>query len=119
MTILTIDKKELENKIGKITSEMEERITEMGTTIEKVTDEELSVEIFPNRPDLLSVQNFARAINQFNGKKGIAKFNIRKPEKDYKLTIDKSVKDVWPYAVCAIVRGLKLNDERIKKMPMQ
>ena len=33
--------------------------------LEESTDEELSVEIFPNRPDLLSLQGFSRAILNF------------------------------------------------------
>jgi len=116
MTILTVNKKELEKKVGRITKELEEKITKMGTPIEEVTDEELSVEIFPNRPDLLSLQNFARAVNQFNGKEKIANFKINNPEKDYTVTIDKSVKAVRPHTVCAIVRGLKFNDGKIKEI---
>jgi len=116
MTILTVDKKELEKKVGKITPELEDKITEMGTPIEEVTDDELSVEVFPNRPDLLSLGNFARAVNQFNRKGKIASFNINKPEKDYTVTIDKSVKAVRPHTVCAIVKRLKFNDEKIKEI---
>jgi len=116
MTILTLNKKELESKIGKITKELEEKITSMGTPIEEVTENEVSVEIFPNRPDLLSLQNFARAVNQFNRKKSIAKFNINKPEKNYSVKIEKSVKKVRPYTVCAIVKKLKFNEERIKEI---
>lgn len=77
----------------------------MGTPIEEVTNEELSVEVFPNRPDLLSMQNFARAVNQFNGKKGIANFKINKPETDYTVTIDKSVKSVRPHTACVIINS--------------
>jgi len=116
MTILTVNKKELEKLVGKITPELEKKITDMGTPIEEVTDEEVSVEVFPNRPDLLSLQNFARAINQFNNKGKAAKFTINKPEKDYTVTIDKSVKAVRPHTVCAIVKGLKFNDEKIKEI---
>ncbi len=116
MTILTLNKKELEKKVGKITVELENKITEMGTPIEEVTDDELSVEVFPNRPDLLSLGNFSRAVNQFNGKGKIASFKINKPEKDYVVTIDKSVKVVRPHTVCAIVKGLKFNDEKIKEI---
>jgi phenylalanyl-tRNA synthetase beta chain len=116
MTILTLDRKELEKKVGKITPELEQKITEMGTPIEEVTDDELSVEVFPNRPDLLSLGNFARAVNQFNGKGKIASFKINKPEKDFVVTIDKSVKAVRPHTVCAIVKGMKFNDERIKEI---
>ena len=116
MTILTLNKKELEKKIGKITPELEKKITTMGTPIEEVTDDEVSIEIFPNRPDLLSLQNFARAINQFNGKAKVASFKINKPEKDYVVTIDKSVKEVRPHTVCAIVKGLKFDEEKIREI---
>jgi len=116
MTILTVDRKEFEKKVGKITAELEKKITDMGTPIEEVTDSEVSVEVFPNRPDLLSLGNFARAVNQFNGKAKIANFKINKPEKDFVVTIDKSVKVVRPHSVCAIVKGMKFDDAKIKEI---
>ena len=116
MTILTLNRGDLEKKIGAITPELEDEITMMGTPIEEVTDEILSVEIFPNRPDLLSLQNFARAVNQFREKSKIAQFKINKPEKDYTVTIEKEVKNIRPYTVCAIAKGLKLTDERLENV---
>jgi phenylalanyl-tRNA synthetase beta chain len=116
MTILTVNRKDLEKRVGKITPELENKITEMGTPIEEVTNEEVSVEVFPNRPDLLSLSNLARAINQFNGKEKIASFKINKPEKDYIVTTDKSVKSVRPHTVCAIIKGLKLDEGKIKEI---
>jgi len=38
MTILTLNKKELEKKVGKIDSKMEELITMMGTPIEEIKE---------------------------------------------------------------------------------
>jgi phenylalanyl-tRNA synthetase beta chain len=116
MTILTLDRKELEKKIGKVTKDVEDKITMMGTPIEEVTDDEVSVEVFPNRPDLLSLQNFARAVKQYLGKEKIAKFKINNPEKDYKVTLEKSVKKVRPHTACAIVKGLKFDDSKIKEI---
>ncbi len=116
MTILTLNRKEFEKKVGKVTKELEKKITDMGTPIEEVTDSEISVEVFPNRPDLLSIGNFSRAVNQFNKKGKIANFKINKPEKNYTVTIEKSVKPVRPHTVCAIVKGLKFNDEKIKEI---
>jgi len=104
MTILTMDRKEFEKKVGRVTKELEDKITMMGTPIEEVSDSEVSVEVFPNRPDLLSLGNLARAVNQFNGKGKVAGFKINKPESDFVVTIDKSVKAVRPHTVCAIVK---------------
>jgi phenylalanyl-tRNA synthetase beta chain len=116
MTILTVDRAELERKIGKVSSAVEEKITMMGTPIEEVGEGEVSVEVFPNRPDLLSLQGFSRAVLQYLGKKGVASFKIHKPEKDYSVKIDKSVRKVRPHTACAIVKGLRLDDAKIKEL---
>jgi len=114
MTILTLNRKELEKRIGRITPEVEEKITNMGTPIEEVRESEVSVEIFPNRPDLLSLENFARAFNQFNGKGKIAKFEINSSGE--KLIVSKNVPGQWPYAISCIVKGIKFDDEKIKSV---
>ncbi len=117
MSVLTLNKKELEKNIGKITKEIEEKISMFGTPVESVNENEISIEIFPNRPDLLSIQGFSRAISAFLGKKtGLKEYKVEKPEKDFKITIDKSVKKVRPYTACAIVKNLKLNNEKIKEL---
>jgi phenylalanyl-tRNA synthetase beta chain len=116
MTILTLNKKQLEEKIGKIDEKMQEKISMFGTPVEEVTDNEISIEIFPNRPDLLSFQGFVRAITCFLKKPGLKKYKTEKPEKDYQVIIDKSVKQVRPFTACAIIKDLKLDDEKIKEL---
>jgi len=116
MTILTLNKKQLEKEIGKVDEKMQEKISMFGTPIEEVTDNEVSVEVFPNRPDLLSLQGFARALTAFLKKPGLKSYKAEKPEKDYKVIIHKSVKKVRPHTACAIVKDLKLDDEKIKSL---
>jgi len=116
MTILTLDKQQLEKEIGQITPELEDKISMFGTPIEEVTQTEVSVEIFPNRPDLLSFQGFTRALTTFLKKPGLKKYKTEKPEKDFKVIIDKSVKSIRPFTVCAIIKNLNLTDEKIKQI---
>jgi phenylalanyl-tRNA synthetase beta chain len=119
MTILTLNKKQLESQIGKIDDKLRNKIDMFGTPIDGETDDEISVEVFPNRPDLLSLQGFSRAINAFLGKKGnlgLKEFKVYDFEKDFKVIIDKSVKDVRPFTACAIVKGLKFDDEKIMEI---
>ncbi len=116
MTILTLQRKELESHIGTITKQKEDQITMFGTPVENISESEVSVEVFPNRPDLLSLEGFSRSFLQYLGKKGIAKFKVEKPEKDYQVKVEKSVKTVRPYTVCAIMKGLKFDDEKIKQI---
>jgi len=114
MTTLTLDRKDLEEHIGKIDSEKEEKITSMGTQVESVSEREVSVEITPNRPDLLSMQGFTRSFLQYTGKKGIESFKVN--ESDYSVRVDKSVKSVRPFTVCAVIKGLKFDDKKIKEI---
>ena len=87
-----------------------------GTPIEDINDTEISVEIFPNRPDLLSLQGFSRALSSFLKKPEVQTYSVNKPEKDYRVIIEKSVKQVRPYTACAIVKGLKFTDDKIDEV---
>ena len=116
MTILTLNRQQLEYKIGAIDENIQNKISMFGTPIEEVTDTEVSVEIFPNRPDLLSQPGFERALLTFLKKPGIRKYKTEKPEKNFKVIIDKSVKKVRPHTVCAIVKNLTLTNEKIKEI---
>ncbi len=117
MANIKFDKKTFEKEIGKLTEEMQNKVAMFGTTIESLTNQEIELEITPNRPDLLSYQGFKRSFLSFLGKKkGLRQYKLHKPEKDYKVTIDSSVKEVRPHTVCAIVKGLKLDDTKIKEL---
>jgi len=116
MTILTLSKKELEKKIGKIDDKLKNKIDMFGTPIDDETNDEISIEVFPNRPDLLSLSGFSRGFNAFLGKKKSNGYQVEKPEKDYKVIIEKSVKSVRPYTSCAIVKGLKFDDDMINEV---
>jgi len=117
MAIVNISKKQFEKEIGKLDEKMQNRIAMFGTPIEEITKQEIQIEIFPNRPDLLSYQGFKRSFLSFLGKKtGLKKYKLNKPEKNYKVIIDSSVKNIRPYTVCAIVKKLKLNDNKIKEL---
>ena len=116
MPTITLNRKEFEKLVGKKLSEekLKDRISMLGTDLESVTKDEITVEIFPNRPDLLSEQGFVRAFSSFIGvKTGLKKYKVNKS--NYKVIIDKSV-TMRPYTACAIVKNLKFTDERIRDM---
>ena len=117
MAVITINKKQFEKDIGKLDEKMQDRIAMFGTPIEKLDDNELQIEIFPNRPDLLSYQGFKRSFLAFLGKKTkLKEYKLNKPEKDYKVYIDSSVKNIRPYTACAIVKKLRFDDDKIKDL---
>src|SRR5271157_5128406 len=115
MAVITINRNEFEKEIGRLDDKMQEKISLMGTPVEKVTNEELQIEIFPNRPDLLSYHGFKRAFLAFLDKKpGLRQYKVNKS--NYKVIVDSSLKDIRPYTACAIVTGIKLNSEKIKEL---
>jgi phenylalanyl-tRNA synthetase beta chain len=117
MPTVTFNRKEVEKLIGKKLSleELKDRISMLGTDLEEITDDEIVVEIFPNRPDMLSEQGFARALSSFIGvKTGLKEYNVKEGNKDYKVMVDNSVEKVRPFTVCAIVKNLNLDKEKLK-----
>ena len=115
MAIVKFPRKEFEKVTGKIDEKMQEKIPLFGTPLESLNDEEIEIEIFPNRPDLYSLQGYLRSFLAFLGKKtGLKSYKVNKPEKNYEVRIDNSVKEVRPYTACAIVKSLSFNDEKIK-----
>ncbi len=117
MPTITVNKHELLSLIGTPLSdeELSTSISMLGTDLDRITDEEVCVEIFPNRPDLLSAQGLARALRSFLGyEKGLRRYPVKKSGK--RVIIDKSVLDCRPYTSCAIVRGLHITEERLKSI---
>ncbi len=117
MPTITLDKKDLLNQIGKNLSDdkLKDRISMVGTDLERITPKEVEVEIFPNRPDMLSSEGFARALSSFIGNKtGLRQYNIHSSK--YSLKIDKKVSKVRPYVVAAVIKGIKLNEPIIESL---
>ncbi len=114
MPTITLHKTELEKLLGKKlpVEELKDRISMLGTDLEGIEGDLITVEIFPNRPDLLSEYGFARALRSFLGiQTGLLSYSVKKS--GYKVLIDSSV-TMRPYTVCAIVRNIKFSDEKLR-----
>ncbi|MCB9358527.1 phenylalanine--tRNA ligase subunit beta [Candidatus Woesearchaeota archaeon] len=117
MPTVTLNKTVFEKLVGKKLriDELKDRISMLGTDLESIEGNEINVEIFPNRPDMLSEQGFARAFSSFIGEKtGLRGYDIKKSGE--KVIIDKSVSKVRPYTACAIVKNIKFDDEKIREV---
>ncbi len=118
MPTITLNKTVLEELTGKQLplDELKDRISMLGTDLEGIEGDEVTVEIFPNRPDLLSEQGFARAFSAFIGVKGKTGLREYKVEKSgEKVIVDKNV-TMRPYTACAVVKGLQFTDEKIREL---
>ena len=101
-------------------SEVVESLTMMGVPVEEVKGDEIEVEVFPNRPDLLSVEGIARALKGFLGiETGLSSFRVTSGE--IKVFVSDSVKKIRPYISCGVIKGVDLGREEtiVSLMQMQ
>jgi len=81
-------------------------LTEIGCPVEINNDEHIDIEVFPDRPDLLSHETLAKASRSFlNYKIEDASMDVIKGENT--VNVDKSLEEVRPIIMSAIVRGVK------------
>lgn len=115
MAKINFSRKEFEKHIN-LTPEMEEKISLFGTHFESADQENIVLEIMPNRPDLYSLQGFLRSFLPFIGKTKNKKYKLHKPQKNFQVIVDSSVKNIRPHTACAIVKNLKFDNEKIKEI---
>jgi len=119
MPTITLSKKTIEKLVGRKmpVDQLKERISMLGTDLEKIEGDEIIVEVFPNRPDMLSDQSFARALSSFTGAStGLKEYKAKKPEKDYEVKITPETRNIRPFTACAIIKNLVFNQERIRQV---
>ncbi len=101
------------HKISK--EELIEKLPMIGADFDKVEGDAISIEFFPNRPDLASVEGIARASKAFFGfETGLKKYHIEKS--DVVLNVDPSVEKVRPFVTTALVKNVTMTDELITSL---
>ncbi|MGZ4940902.1 MAG: phenylalanine--tRNA ligase subunit beta [Halobacteriota archaeon] len=114
MPVVTLNRADLEQMVGKDAEAIVAALPLLGADVECV-NEEIEVEFFPNRPDLFSVEGAARAVRGILGVETGLPHYVTTPS-EITLTVDPSVNVVRPYVVCAVMRGVSMNDRTIKSL---
>ena len=82
----------------------------IGTDIDACTEDQLDIEIFPDRPDLLSGETLAFAMANFlHRAPALPDMNV-KPS-GLTITVDRSLREVRPVILGAVVRGVSVPDD--------
>lgn len=117
MVMLDISHRALNDALSKnlTVEDIRAILFDMGFDIKGVEDDSLAVEITPERLDLVSLQGLANAIKSFK-EWDIPKVDYKVIDSDYIVTIEKNVKNVRPYTVCAVIKNLSLNDALLKQI---
>lgn len=117
MPVINFNYKDLLNLIGKEIEKEEfiERFPLIGCEIERVDGDDIGIEIFPDRPDMNSVEGIARAARSFFGfEKGLKRYDMK--ESNVITYVDRSVKNVRPVIVTALIKDVEMSDELISSL---
>jgi phenylalanyl-tRNA synthetase beta chain len=118
MPTLEVSKKDLEKltntKFSK--AKLEEALEYVKGELDGQDGDSLKVDCKEtNRPDLWSTEGLAREIKARLGKeKGIRKYKVNKG--DVEVFIDKNIEKVRPLIACAVVKGVKIDNNFIVQM---
>jgi phenylalanyl-tRNA synthetase beta chain len=117
MPVVTFDYKDFIKILGyKIAKDkLIEKLPMIGADFDKLDDDEISIEFFPNRPDLASVEGIARASRAFFGfEKGLKNYSVKKS--DIVLNVEQSVKKIRPFVTTALIKNVNMADELIASL---
>ncbi len=93
----------------------------LGTDIDRCDEDVLDIEIFPNRPDLLSGETLARAIRSFIHHQNTGP-ELEVSKGDITMIVDSELKQIRPIILGAVVKNIDLeelgiqSDEFIKSL---
>ncbi|AIY89442.1 phenylalanine--tRNA ligase subunit beta [Geoglobus acetivorans] len=115
MPVITLYWDELERMVGVDRNTILKKLPMLGCDIERIADDHLDVEFFPNRPDLYSVEGVARALRGFlDIEFGYRDYKVN--EGNWKIYVDESVLSVRPRITGCIVRNIHVNEELLRSI---
>ena len=115
MPVITLYYDDIEELSGLDKGTVIKKIPMMGCDIERIEEDHVDIEFFPNRPDLYSPEGVARAIRGFlEIETGSRDFNVT--SSGIAITTDTDLANIRPYLACAVVRGMKFNSRSIESL---
>jgi phenylalanyl-tRNA synthetase beta chain len=117
MPVIEVNLEDFSSLLGREVKieELKDILPMMGTSWEGETQETFSLEVFPNRPDLLSIEGLVRAFSSFTGlKTGLISYQVF--ESDYRVIVDEKVRNVRPYFVSSVIKNIEFDDPLIRSI---
>jgi len=119
MPVINFNKRYLYRLLGSGTDEqsLKLHVPKMGFEIGNVGTRDISLEITPNRLDLLDVVGFARAVKHFTHKSNRYAYKIAEgQEPAFSITVHPSVKRIRPFISGLVAEGVELDEEALQNL---
>lgn len=92
--------------------EIRDSISMLGVDVECIDSEKIVMEVFPNRPDMLGIEGFARALKGVLGiESGLPEY--RTEDSGVSLYVEPSVKEIRPYISAGVIRDTSFTEEQL------
>jgi phenylalanyl-tRNA synthetase beta chain len=115
MPVITLPFDDLEQLTGTDRETILEQIPMMGCDIERIEEEHVDIEFFPNRPDLYSVEGVARALRCFlEIDLTPRRYTVKPPATRISLSGD--IAQVRPQIACAVLRNIEFTPRSIESL---
>ncbi len=115
MAIITLPYRYLERLSGTDRQTIIDRVPMIGADIERIEEDHVDVEFFPDRPDLYSPEGVARAMRGFLGmEEGLPVYTVR--PSGITFSVDPGLADIRPFLASAVIRNVNLDEEAIESL---
>ncbi len=117
MPVITLELERFKKFLGRSVSleDLVEHIPWIGVDIEEVGPDYVKIEYNPNRIDFSSPVGVARAFKGLMGwETGLKEYEVEKG--NIELNVDRSVSEVRPYIVGAVIRNIRLDADSVREL---
>ncbi|WP_292520073.1 phenylalanine--tRNA ligase subunit beta [Methanoculleus sp.] len=115
MAVITLPYRYLERLTGTDRQTIIDRVPMIGADIERIEEDHVDVEFFPDRPDLYSPEGVARAMRGFLGiEEGLPVYTVR--PSGITFSVDPGLADIRPCLGSAVIRNVNLDEESIESL---
>lgn len=118
MPVVMFDRKYLGKLIGSKIEEKQfrDQVDKMGFELSAISADSVTLEITPNRPDLLDAVGFARAYRFFTRKSQRFVYQIESDEPALQINVGDRVRNVRPYISGLVALNAKLSDDDVANL---
>ncbi|HZD43954.1 MAG TPA: phenylalanine--tRNA ligase subunit beta, partial [Methanomicrobiales archaeon] len=115
MPVISLSYRYLEELVGVDRETILSRLPMLGSDIERILEDHVDVEFFPNRPDLYSTEGVAHAMRGFLGiETGLTRYDVEPSGVTF--LRDPNILPIRPFLGSAVIRGVNLDGPAIESL---